>query len=309
MNGHREPALQKGALFHTLNKLAYCGSDVVSCIVPLSIRKESNMFEFNSYLKTQNDTDAVNAISAFLALNDMPQSGSAQVDLVIHAGNAILETAHAACEAALEANCSLLFSGGIGHSTTFLVDIVRAENLLSDACLENKSEAEIFGALASDVWNFPKEKLILETQSRNCGENATFTKSLLSELGLEPRILILFQDPAMQLRTFVTFKKAWLKAGCVTDFYSCPTFVPRLETRDDIITYASELPSGLWTPERFLSLIMGEITRLRDDENGYGPRGRGFIPHVEIPAEIETAYQRVHELLKNHEKARYRVLT
>ncbi|BAU39861.1 hypothetical protein APT_10117 (plasmid) [Acetobacter pasteurianus NBRC 101655] len=109
------------------------------------------MSEFNTYLKTQKDSDAVNAISTFLALNDMPRADSASVDLVIHAGNAILETAHAACKAAREANCPLLFSGGIGHSTTLLMETVKAENLLPEAYLENRSEAEIFGVLASEV--------------------------------------------------------------------------------------------------------------------------------------------------------------
>lgn len=266
------------------------------------------MSKFNAFLKTQNDTNAVNAISAFLAFKEMPQAGSSPVDLVIHAGNAILETAHAACKAAFDASCPLLFSGGIGHSTTLLVETVRAENLLPEVYLKDRSEAEIFGALASEVWKFPREKLILETRSTNCGENATFTKIRLKELGLEPRTAILFQDPTMQLRTFVTFQKAWQEPSCTTVFHSCPTFVPQLEMRDGIVTYAAGIPSGLWRSERFLSLIMGEIPRLRDDENGYGPRGRGFIPHVAIPSEIETAYQHVRELLENHEKAKDRVL-
>lgn len=279
------------------------------CVRQPSTQEESNMSEFNTFLKTQNDIDAVNAISAFLAFKDIPQASSPPVDLVIHAGNAILETAQAACKTALEANCPLLFSGGIGHSTTLLVETVRAETLLPETHLEDRSEAEIFGTLASEVWKFPREKLILETRSTNCGENATFTKIRLTELGLEPRTAILFQDPAMQLRTFVTFQKVWQDASCTTVFYSCPTFIPHLEMRDGIVTYAAGLPSGLWSPERFMSLIMGEIPRLRDDKNGYGPRGRRFIPHVEIPSEIEIAYQHVHELLKNHGNAKDRVLT
>ena len=267
------------------------------------------MSEFSSFLKTQSDIHAVNAIAAFLSLTVLPQPDSKPVDLVVHAGNAILETAHAACKAALDANCPLVFSGGIGHSTTLLVERVRAENLLPEENLENRSESEIFGALASQVWNFPKEKLILETRSTNCGENAVFTKSLLSELEQKARTIILFQDPTMQLRTFVTFQKVWQEASCQAVFYSCPTFVPRLQMQDGITTYAAELPSGLWSPERFLSLIMGEIPRLRDDENGYGPLGRGFIPHVDIPAEIESAYQHVYGLLNNHGKTKGRILT
>jgi hypothetical protein len=45
--------------------------------------------------------------------------------------------------------------------------------------------------------------------------------------------------------------------------------------------------------ERFLALILGEIKRLRDDQDGYGPRGRNFLPHVEIPAPVIESYERV----------------
>jgi hypothetical protein len=45
--------------------------------------------------------------------------------------------------------------------------------------------------------------------------------------------------------------------------------------------------------ERFLSLLLGEIPRLRDDENGYGPNGKRFIGHVEIPDDVLAAYERL----------------
>ena len=34
----------------------------------------------------------------------------------------------------------------------------------------------------------------------------------------------------------------------------------------------------------------GEVPRLRDDEQGYGPRGRGFIAHVDVPDDVEAAH-------------------
>lgn len=46
----------------------------------------------------------------------------------------------------------------------------------------------------------------------------------------------------------------------------------------------------LWVMDRFVDLVLGEIPRLRDDADGYGPRGRGFIGHVEIPIDIEQAW-------------------
>lgn len=37
------------------------------------------------------------------------------------------------------------------------------------------------------------------------------------------------------------------------------------------------------------SLLWGEIPRLTDDADGYGPRGKNFIAHVDIPTEVRAA--------------------
>lgn len=50
---------------------------------------------------------------------------------------------------------------------------------------------------------------------------------------------------------------------------------------------------------RYLELVMGEIPRIRDDQNGYGPKGRDIIPHVNIPAEVEQAYSRLCDAIPN----------
>ena len=42
-----------------------------------------------------------------------------------------------------------------------------------------------------------------------------------------------------------------------------------------------------------LSLLTGEIRRLRDDEHGYGPRGKGFLPHVDIPEDVMDAWRHI----------------
>lgn len=49
----------------------------------------------------------------------------------------------------------------------------------------------------------------------------------------------------------------------------------------------------LWSMDRYISLVLGEIPRLRDDEEGYGPLGKGFITHVDIPEEVEVAWKRL----------------
>ena len=38
------------------------------------------------------------------------------------------------------------------------------------------------------------------------------------------------------------------------------------------------------------ALPMGEVPRLTDDASGYGPAGRGFIAHVDVPPEVQRAF-------------------
>ena len=47
----------------------------------------------------------------------------------------------------------------------------------------------------------------------------------------------------------------------------------------------------MWPVDRYLSLILGEVPRLRDDAKGYGPAGRDFIVHVDFPPSVEQAWQ------------------
>lgn len=46
----------------------------------------------------------------------------------------------------------------------------------------------------------------------------------------------------------------------------------------------------MWDLERYITLLMGEIPRLTDDPEGYGPKGKGFIAHVEIPLAVRNAF-------------------
>ena len=46
----------------------------------------------------------------------------------------------------------------------------------------------------------------------------------------------------------------------------------------------------MWSMERYITLLMGEIPRLRDDANGYGPRGKNYLAHLDIPAAVNEAF-------------------
>ena len=56
-----------------------------------------------------------------------------------------------------------------------------------------------------------------------------------------------------------------------------------------ILCYAEPI-HGMWDIERYVNLLMGEIPRLTDDASGYGPSGKDFIAHVEIPSAVQAAF-------------------
>lgn len=46
----------------------------------------------------------------------------------------------------------------------------------------------------------------------------------------------------------------------------------------------------MWDIHRYLSLLMGEIVRLQDNEEGYGPKGKNFLDHIDIPQDVLDAF-------------------
>jgi hypothetical protein len=116
----------------------------------------------------------------------------------------------------------------------------------------------------------PTGPQILERASTNCGNNVTLARDLAFHHGLRPRTVALVQEPTMQRRMDAVFRLVWPEA--------VPVNRPAPDGRDT------------WPRARWISLVMGEVPRLRDDEHGYGPRGRGFIAHVDVPDEVELAH-------------------
>jgi len=43
--------------------------------------------------------------------------------------------------------------------------------------------------------------------------------------------------------------------------------------------------------KKYISLLMGEIPGLLDDTNGYGPNGKIYIAHVDIPMNVLKAFE------------------
>ena len=68
-----------------------------------------------------------------------------------------------------------------------------------------------------------------------------------------------------------------------------PAYRATVAWNGEKLVYTEDIP-GMWSVERYVNLLMGEIPRLTDDENGYGPKGRDYIAHVEIPEEVRKAF-------------------
>lgn len=258
------------------------------------------------------DAADLNLVSTFLCQQDIteisPQHlsshcGLERADLLILIGNSLLQTAAAAANGWKSgAVNSLMIAGGVGHSTADLRQRVRsgapltriagAPLSLKGITVNARTEAEILADVLVQVFNVDGDAILLETESTNCGANAIESRRVLEQNGLSPSSIVIVQDPLMQRRTIAAFKHVWRDRPAVR-FISAPPFVPMLEVHDGRIGIAHPHPDDVWDFTRYLALVMGEIPRLRDDAQGYGPRGRGFIAHVDVPNEVENAYERL----------------
>ena len=234
--------------------------------------------------------EAVRRIADFLAYRDVERLELSRVkeyfqgktaDAILVFGNDLPEVAEAGCRAWKEELAPwLLFCGGTGHSTELLRGRMEADERYRE-CRREGSEAELYVQIAVRIHKIPRDRIVLDTTSSNCGENAENGRKKLEERGIPMERLILMQDPLMQRRSCMSLKKA-------------------LPESSRILSYAPFLPckdaeAGIWGRERFLELLLGEVRRLRDDEKGYGPRGAGFIGHVDIPEAVEEAFEWLYE--------------
>lgn len=235
--------------------------------------------------------DAVNALGHWLAQNEFEGKPlPAQADCIVLAGNAVIPTIDAACELAAARNIPLLISGGIGHSTPFLYAAIARHSRYNKVRTTGRTEAAIIGDIARQFWKIPAEKLLLEERSTNCGENARFSWALIGEHSVDVKTLVVAQDPTMQRRTMATFARLLADINGKVRCVSYPGLTSRLDNGSHGLSFQPKR-EGLWPIERYLSLIPGELARLRDDEQGYGPNGRGFIAHVDMPEEITRAWE------------------
>lgn len=254
------------------------------------------------------DFQDVNTISRFISCEDISSLHDIEpVDCIIICVSSVLyssEIVFNTLQARPQLTKTVVLCGGIGHSTTHIYEAVARHPKFKEIAAEIKGlpEAQVLHAIfnrffASRFLEQPAPRILLEDHSITCATNATETRKLLESHGINTlESVIIIQDPTMVRRTVECFNKVYSDAPRVPRFLGCPVFVPLvgLNTDGQLAYTAPNIdPDGMWAMDRYLELVMGEIPRMRDDENGYGPNGKGYIPHVDIPAEVEQAYKRL----------------
>ncbi|KAI1618369.1 hypothetical protein EDD36DRAFT_29741 [Exophiala viscosa] len=256
----------------------------------------------------------INTVSKFLSCSAIPSLQTCQpVDVLVFCGNSVIPIANnffSALEARPDLAQTVVICGGIGHSTQLLYQAVRQNQKYASLAdkVDGLSEAEVLHLMLEHFYPKVVEhiqsgtfKLLVERDSTNCGANAIETRRILEDHAIPtPKSMVVVQDPTMSLRTLASFKKAYEHVIPTPTFLGCPTLVPVMSLEGglhfDLPDYRE---SDLWDHQRFFDLIMGEIPRLRDDEHGYGPKGKGFIAHVDIPDDVEYAWTRLRDVLES----------
>lgn len=231
--------------------------------------------------------DAVNALVRFCARRDVDEltaeSLGGPVDVAILFGGSILAGADVLADVIRGGLASFaLIVGGQGHSTDALRRTVRERTGWRD--VDDLSEAALFDRCLRERHGLAADAL--EERSTNCGSNVVNALGLLRERGVRHDRILLVQDATMQQRMDAGFRRHVPPTTGLVSFASHRTLL----TEDDDGLRPVSTPLGMWETDRYVSMLMGEIPRLVDDRNGYGPAGRGYIAHVDVPREVVAAF-------------------
>ena len=220
----------------------------------------------------------------------------------------------------------LVLCGGIGHSTQLMYEAVASHPRFKSLAdhVSGQPEARILLAIAEQYYGLKLTSdaafgstavsILVEDQSTNCGANASKTRDVLESHGItSPQSIVVSQDPTMCRRTVASFEKVYSdQLDHCPHVYSWPTFVPAVRAIEhmaetnlaDVLAYDFKQMGmsqcELWGMPRFLDLTLGEIPRLRDDADGYGPKGKGFIVHVKIPVDVKTSWRLLDQSMTRH---------
>ncbi len=236
--------------------------------------------------------ESINRLGDFCGMRDIPELtpaalyekyGFLQADVLVLFGGSILcggDVLASAMKAGVAKKYGIV--GGVGHTTKTLRENMRAQ--LSANLPAELSEAEMFALYLKEKYSLQPD--FLECRSTNCGNNITFLLELLHQKQIPVPRMILVQDATMQRRMDAGLRKYAADGLTIVNYAAYRT---RVCVKNEKLVFDNP-PKGMWDVGRYASLLMGEIRRLSDDQDGYGPNGAGFIAHVDVPKKVQTAF-------------------
>lgn len=257
---------------------------------------------------------SANTVEKWLALRDVeklesddlyPVLGDECADLMVVFGGGVVQAANTLAEA-MHTGIAHRFAivGGKGRATWNLRLFMReyaAEHPQSEPVakvdVENDSEAQLLNAFLQAEHGLAADWL--ETRSTNCGNNISFMLDHLESIGYYPRSIILSQDAVMQRRMLATIlhqgqnRPAFHGLRIVNYAY----YDAKLTFNEGELRYLEPVPLGMWPPQTYLEHLASEVHRLYDDQNGYGPRGKDYLVHVDVPEDVLAAAHTIEEAL------------
>jgi uncharacterized SAM-binding protein YcdF (DUF218 family) len=178
-----------------------------------------------------------------------------RADFVLAMGSHDERVARHAAELVLEGRAPLLVtSGGLGKVT-------------SDTW--QGSEGERFAKIAESM-GVPSERILVEGEATNTGDNIVLTRRLLEERGIAVRAGILVTKPYMARRAYAAAAKQWPE---VTWSVSTPAISFDAYPTDEVPL------------DKMVNLMVGDLQRLRV----YA--AQGFQIPQDIPADVWASYE------------------
>lgn len=242
-------------------------------------------------MRKEEIVEKMNILGAFLGKRDIPELsrkaletkyGFSQADVMVLFGGSILCGGDVLAEAMKnEIAKKYIIVGGAGHTTEALRQ--KMNQAFPNIETDGLPEADVFEQYLEKRYGLHAD--YLERKSTNCGNNITYLKKLIEEEGIACRTMILSQDATMQYRMDASVKK--YMPGIQVINYA--VYDAKVVVRNGELIYEKEI-WGMWDIDRYLTLLLGDVQRLSDNEDGYGPEGKGYIVHVDIPDEVEKAF-------------------
>ena len=152
----------------------------------------------------------------------------------------------------------LIFSGGRGAITSRLWE---------------EPEAERFARIAVSL-GVPAERIVIEPNSTNTGENVRFTRQLLGEKGIDPQSFIVVQKPYMERRSYATFRQYWPEKQVVVT-----------SPQASFDEYIAQYTHSSLTADDVIAIMLGDLQRIR-----FYPE-LGYQIAQEIPEDVWSAYE------------------